>query len=253
MFFGKRKPSDNVNKIDSIDKERLPQHIAIIMDGNGRWAKKKNMPRTFGHKSGVETIREIVKASSNLGIKYLTLFAFSTENWKRPAEEVSVLMNLLVDYLRKEVKELHNNNVVINAIGDISGLPEVCRNELEKAYERTKNNTGLKLNLALNYGSRDEIKKAVQKLALDVKESKLEIEQISEEIIASYLYTSDMPDPDLLIRPSGEFRISNFLMWQIAYSELWFTETYWPDFKPENLYDAIIDFQSRDRRFGGLK
>ncbi|TDT61578.1 isoprenyl transferase [Fonticella tunisiensis] len=253
MFFKKNRPSVEENILSKIDKNKLPAHIAIIMDGNGRWAKKKNMPRTMGHRAGVETIREIVKACSKLGIKYLTLYAFSTENWKRPSDEVSVLMNLLVEYLRGEVNELHKNNVVVRAIGDIGGLPQICQDELKRAYEKTKNNSGLKLNLALNYGGRDEIKKAVKAIVSDVSEGKVAIGDIDEKLISSYLYTSDMPDPDLIIRPSGEYRISNFLLWQIAYAELWFSDVYWPDFKPDNLYQAIVDFQNRDRRFGGIK
>ena len=254
MFFKRKKSSKGLkNSLETIDMERLPKHIAIIMDGNGRWAKNKSMPRTFGHRAGVETIREIVKTCSSLGVEYLTLYAFSTENWKRPVDEVNVLMNLLVEYLKKEVNELHENNVVVSAIGDILGLPVICQEEIRKAYDKTCHNTGLKLNLALNYGSRDEMRKAFIKIALDVKNGKLEADDINDEMISSYLYTSNIPDPDLLIRPSGEYRISNFLLWQIAYSELWFTDVYWPDFKPEDLYRAVLDYQSRDRRFGGIK
>lgn len=254
MIFRRKKPSKNsLSYLESIDKDRLPVHIAIIMDGNGRWAKKRSLPRTFGHKAGVETIREVVKAASNLGIKFLTLYAFSTENWRRPAEEVNILMSLLIEYLRKEVEELHRNNVIVSTIGDISGLPEECQMELKKSYEKTKGNTGLQLNLALNYGSRDELKKAICKIALDVKSGRIESEAINEELISNYLFTSNIPDPDLVIRPSGEYRISNFLLWQIAYSEFWFTDIYWPDFRSEHLYKSIIDYQNRDRRFGGVR
>lgn len=254
MIFKRKQPSKKPsNYLESIDKDRLPIHIAIIMDGNGRWAKKRSLPRTFGHKAGVETIREIVKAASSLGIKYLTLYAFSTENWRRPAEEVNILMSLLIEYLRKEVEELHSNNVIVSTIGDISGLPYECQKELKKSFEKTRVNTGLQLNLALNYGSRDELKKAISKIALDVKSGKIDSEAINEELISGYLYTSDIPDPDLVIRPSGEYRISNFLLWQIAYSEFWFTDIYWPDFKAEHLYKAILDYQNRDRRFGGVR
>ncbi len=224
------------------------------MDGNGRWAKERNLPRTMGHKAGVETIREIVKECNNLGVKYLTLYAFSTENWKRPKDEVSALMSLLVQYLRKEVKELNENNVVVNAIGgDIEELPEVCVNELKKAYEETKNNTGLILNLALNYGGRDEIIRAVKNMYEDMKVGKIREEEVNEDIISNYLYTKGMDDPDLIIRPSGEKRISNFLLWQCAYSEFWYSDIKWPDFKKEHLHKAIYDYQNRDRRFGAVK
>ena len=236
-----------------MDINRIPSHIAIIMDGNGRWAKKRNLPRTFGHRAAIETIKAIVKCCSKIGVKYLTLYAFSTENWKRPPEEVNALMGLLVEYLKKEINELDSNNVFVNYIGDISALPEICQRELIKSKERTMKNTGLTLNLALNYGGRDEIKKAVIKIANEFKTGKLCEADITEDLISNYLYTSGMPDPDLMIRPSGEYRISNFLLWQSAYSELWFSNIYWPDFKPKNLYEAIIDYQKRDRRFGGIK
>lgn len=236
-----------------LDFNNIPEHIAIIMDGNGRWAKDRNLPRTMGHKAGVETIREVVKECNKLKIKYLTLYAFSTENWKRPADEVNALMKLLVEYLKKEFNELHSNNVIINSIGDISELPLVCQKELKNAYEKTKNNTGLTLNLALNYGGRDEITSAVSKIAEDIKSGKLAIHNINEELISSYMYTAGMPDPDIIIRPSGEQRLSNFLLWQCAYSEFWYSNINWPDFKTEHLHKAIIDCQKRERRFGGLK
>lgn len=254
MFFNKKNISiENDKIIKEIDMNNIPKHIAMIMDGNGRWAKKRNLPRSFGHKAGVETIREIVKSCSKLGVKYLTLYAFSTENWKRPADEVSTLMNLLVEYLKGELEELNNNNVIINYIGDISALPDICQNELLNSHFKTKNNTGLTLNLALNYGGRDEIIRAIKRISHDISENCIDIEKIDEKLISNYLYTSNMPDPDLLIRTSGELRISNFLLWQIAYSELWFTDVYWPDFKPYHLYKAIIDYQKRDRRFGTVK
>lgn len=249
-FFSSNK---KVNVDINIDKNNIPKHIAIIMDGNGRWAKERNLPRTMGHKAGVETIREIVKECNNLGVKYLTLYAFSTENWKRPKEEVSALMSLLVQYLRKEVKELNENNVVVNAIGGIEELPEVCVNELKKAYEETKNNTGLILNLALNYGGRDEIIRAVKNMYEDIKLGKVREAEVNEDIISNYLYTKGMADPDLIIRPSGEKRISNFLLWQCAYSEFWYSDIKWPDFKKEHLHKAIYDYQNRDRRFGAVK
>lgn len=253
LRFFKSNKKDNTPHIQNLDMNKIPKHIGIIMDGNGRWAKARNLPRTVGHKAGIETIRDIVKECSNLGVKYLTLYAFSTENWIRPIEEVSTLMNLLVEYLKKEFKELDSNNVVINSIGDISKLPAICQTELKKAYENTKNNTGLVLNLALNYGGRADITTAFKKIYEDIKSGKLKENQISEELISNYLYTSGMPDPDIIIRPSGEFRLSNFLLWQAAYSEFWVSDIKWPDFKKENLHKAIYDFQQRDRRYGGVK
>jgi len=236
-----------------LDYQKMPKHIAIIMDGNGRWAKERNLPRTMGHKAGVETIRPIVKECSRLGVKYLTLYAFSTENWKRPQDEVDAIMNLLVHYLVKEFEELNKNNVVINSIGEIMKLPEQCREELEKAYEKTKNNTGLTLNLALNYGGRDDLLQAFKCIMKDIHESKINESEITEQTIADHLFTAGMPDPDIIIRPSGELRLSNFLLWQCAYSELWFSDINWPDFKKEDLQKSIHDFQMRDRRFGKVK
>lgn len=253
MFFRKKVSIKEEEILRKIDSNNIPKHIAIIMDGNGRWAKKRGLPRTIGHRAGVETIRNIVKASSKIGIKYLTLYAFSTENWKRPKDEVSTLMSLLVEFLRKEIDELNSNNVIVQTIGDISQLPETCQKELDRAYDITKANSGLKLNLALNYGGRDEIVRAINKMFSDFKAEKFKIENIDDMLISSYLDTSEMPDPDLLIRPSGEYRISNFLLWQIAYSEMWFADIYWPDFKPYHLYKAILEYQERDRRFGGIK
>lgn len=253
LRFLKSNKKNNTPVTHNLDMSRIPKHIGIIMDGNGRWAKERNLPRTLGHKAAIETIRDIVKECNNLGVKYLTLYAFSTENWVRPAEEVNTLMRLLVEYLRKEFQELNSNNVVINSIGDISKLPEVCQIELKKAYSNTKNNKGLVLNLALNYGGRDDITRAFKKIYKDIKFGKLNEDQISEEIISKYLYTSGMPDPDIIIRPSGEFRLSNFLLWQAAYSEFWVSDIKWPDFKVENLHQAIYDYQQRDRRYGGVK
>ncbi|MDY2793922.1 MAG: isoprenyl transferase [Peptostreptococcus porci] len=236
-----------------IDIEKIPNHIAIIMDGNGRWAKSKFMPRTYGHKVGVETIRKIVKECSRLGVKYLTLYAFSTENWKRPQEEVSALMGLLVTYLKNELDELHKNNVRILTIGDTSKLPSVCVDELEKSIEKTKDNMGVTLSLALNYGSRDDIKKAVREISKDVSDGKISVEDIDDEMISKHLYTKNIIDPDLVIRTSGEQRLSNFLLWEIAYSEFYFTDIHWPDFDEENLQKAIYSYQKRDRRFGAVK
>lgn len=246
-----RKKSNNESNIEI--KGKLPKHIAIIMDGNGRWAKARNLPRSFGHKAGVEAIRDIVKECNNIGIKYLTLYAFSTENWVRPADEVNTLMKLLVEYLKNEVKELHQNNVVVNFIGDISRLPMECQAELIKAHERTKNNTGVIMNLALNYGGRNELIHVVKSIVKEARLNKITENDIDEKIIGKYLYTANMPDPDIIVRSSGEMRLSNFLLWQSAYSELWFSDIYWPDFKKEDLHKVIYDYQNRDRRFGGVK
>jgi len=250
-FFKKRKHSlvSNAN----IDMANIPKHIAIIMDGNGRWAKERNLPRAMGHKAGVETIREIVKECNKLGVSYLTLYAFSTENWSRPQEEVNALMRLLVEYLKNEFNELHSNGIVINSIGELSKLPLICQNELNSAYAKTKNNKGLILNLALNYGGRDEITRAFNLIYKDIKSGKLKEDNINQEIVSKYMYTGDMPDPEIIIRPSGEKRLSNFLLWQCAYSEFWFSDIKWPDFKKEHLHSAIVDYQNRDRRFGGRK
>lgn len=243
----------NSELIYDVDLDRVPTHIAIIMDGNGRWAKKKFLPRTAGHKAGVETIREVVKECSRLNIKYLTLYAFSTENWKRPKLEVDTLMNLLVNYLKSEIRELHNNNVKITSIGDISKLPQTCIKELDNAKELTKDNTGVTLNLALNYGSRYDLTNAVLDIVKDCKSDKINIDSINEDTIKNYLSTKFTPDPDLLIRTSGEHRLSNFLLWELAYSEFYFTDIHWPDFNRHELQKAIYVYQSRDRRFGGLK
>jgi undecaprenyl diphosphate synthase len=253
MFFFSKK-TKNIDDIEiSIDKDRIPAHIAIIMDGNGRWAKERKLPRAIGHGAGVEAIRNVVKECSKIGVKYLTLYAFSTENWVRPKEEINALMKLLLEYLKSEIQELHSNDVIVNHIGDISKLPRECENELREAYEKTKNNKGLVLNLAVNYGGRDELVTAMKKIAEEYKTGAIKLEDISEEVVASHLYTSNMPDPDIIIRPSGEQRISNFLLWQCAYSEFWYSNIYWPDFKPKDLHRAIYDYQKRDRRYGGLK
>lgn len=249
MFKMEKKAS---KKIDSIDTNNIPKHIAIIMDGNGRWARKRNLPRISGHKAGVEALRNVIKTCSNIGVSYLTLYAFSTENWKRPKEEVKGLMDLLVLYLRKEIGELHKNKVKINIIGDISKLPKKARLEIKKATELTMKNDGLCVNIALNYGGRSEIIKAIKDICQSVENKDFTIEEIDERKISSFLYTEDIPDPDLLIRTSGEKRISNFLLWQIAYTEIWFTEVYWPDFKEEHIFEAIRDYTKRKRRFGGI-
>lgn len=236
-----------------IDLENMPTHIAIIMDGNGRWAKSRFLPRTAGHKAGVETIRKVVKEADILGIQYLTLYAFSTENWKRPKLEVDALMNLLVTYLRNEIDELHKNNVKLTAVGDFEKLPEACVKELHSAMDKTKDNTGVHLNLALNYGGRNDIREAVVEIAKEYKEGKISLEDITEERIKKHLSTGEIPDPDLVIRTSGEQRLSNFLLWDIAYSEFYYTDIHWPDFDGEALEKAIYAYQKRDRRFGGVK
>ena len=241
------------NLIDNIDLSNIPTHIAIIMDGNGRWAKERLLPRTLGHKAGVEAIRSVIKEGSNLGVKHITLYAFSTENWKRPKLEVEALMNLLNTYLKKELKELHENNVKITTIGDIEVLPIKSLEAVNNAINITKDNTGLNLNIALNYGSRNDIKNAVVDIVKNCKSGKIDIKDINEDMISIYLSTKSIPDPDLIIRTSGEQRISNFLLWELAYSEFYFTDVYWPDFNEEELRKAIYVYQSRDRRFGGLK
>ncbi|WP_414632763.1 MULTISPECIES: isoprenyl transferase [unclassified Clostridium] len=243
---------DAIKEKIQLDMERIPAHIAIIMDGNGRWAKQRKLPRTMGHRAGMKNIKMMVEESSNLGVKYLTLYAFSTENWKRTKEEVGALMDLVVEFINKEFEELHRNNVKLNSIGDISKLPEKSKAAVEDAMYKTRNNTGLTLNIALNYGGRDEIVKGVKEIAKEVLEGKLQIDNIDDKIISDHLYTSGMPDPDIIIRPSGELRLSNYLLWQSAYSEFWFSNINWPDFTKEDLRRAISDFQKRDRRFGGV-
>ena len=241
------------NMFFDIDINNLPKHIAIIMDGNGRWAKKRFLPRTAGHKAGVETVRKVITECKRLGIKHVTLYTFSTENWKRPALEVETLMTLLQSYLKKEVEELNINNVKLTAIGDIEKLPKSCLDELKRAMELTKDNDGPNLNLALNYGGRYDITNAVKQISRDIENHKLNSDDITEETIKNYLSTKSIPDPDLVIRTSGEQRLSNFLLWELAYAELYFTDVYWPDFDEKELQKAIYTYQNRDRRFGGLK
>ncbi len=235
-----------------IDKNKLPEHIAVIMDGNGRWAKEHGRPRVFGHKNGVTSVRETTEACAELGVKYLTLYAFSTENWNRPQLEVTALMSLLVETLRKEIHTLNKNNIKLKAIGDISKLPPKTYKALVEGIESTSQNTHMTLILALNYSSKWEIMKAVKQIAQNVADNQLSPEDIDEKIFESALDTHDIPDPELLIRTSGETRISNFLLWQIAYAELYFTPIYWPEFRKQQLYEAIIDFQNRERRFGKI-
>ncbi|WP_279237698.1 isoprenyl transferase [Heliorestis acidaminivorans] len=236
-----------------IDSQRLPRHIAIIMDGNGRWANRRGLPRAAGHRAGVESLRRVLETCEDLRIGVLTVYAFSTENWKRPADEVSALMDLLVEYLQRELDDLHQKGVRVSTIGLISDLPERPRKELEKAIQKTSKNDKMVLNVALNYGGRLEIVEAVKKIATDVSNGRMKAEEIDENLFEQYLYTAGMVDPDLLIRPSGELRLSNFLLWQSAYTEIWVTPTLWPDFGRIELMQAIIDFQKRDRRFGGVK
>ncbi len=233
-----------------INTDFLPKHVAIIMDGNGRWAKKRGLTRVFGHKKGVNAVRETVEAATELGIQALTLYTFSTENWKRPKVEVDILMGILVSSLKKELKLFQENNVKLQTIGNIEKLPQKAKKELKEVIEKTKNNNKLILTLALNYGSREEIVNAVKNISKKIVNNELKIEEIDENIINSHLYTFTLPVVDFLIRTSGEKRISNFLLWQIAYAELHFTDILWPDFKKENFYEAILNYQSRERRFG---
>lgn len=253
-LFGKNvEQEDAASEYDLLDTAKIPKHIAIIMDGNGRWAQKRGLPRTFGHREGAETLNKIVKTASDIGVKVLTAYAFSTENWKRPAEEVSFLMNLISDYLDMKLGEMHKNKVQIRFIGKIDELAVKLQQKMHDAEQLTANNTGLILNLAINYGSRAEIVRAVRLIAEKVAAGELSPDDITESTIQQHLYTYDLGDPDLLIRPSGDLRISNYLLWQSAYTEFWFTEINWPDFKNEHLIKAIIDYQNRERRFGGLK
>jgi len=235
---------------DNIILDKLPEHIAIIMDGNGRWAQEKGHDRLFGHLHGVESVRDIVEGAAELGIHYLTLYAFSTENWLRPQEEVTGLMELLIDTIRKEVPTLNKNNIRLHVIGATDMMPEHARKALQEAISETSTNTGLNLVMALSYSSRWEIIHTTQKIAQDVLNGKLLPEDINQEVYSNYLSTAGIPDPELMVRTSGEHRISNFLLYQLAYTELYFTTTLWPDFRKENLYEAIIDFQQRQRRFG---
>lgn len=240
------------NYAQLIQKDKLPQHIAIIMDGNGRWAKKRLLPRTMGHRAGINALKQTVQSCAELGVSYLTVFAFSTENWKRPRDEVDYLMALLVEYLHKEIEELHRNNIRINILGDYRQLPVKSMEAIDAALQKTADNTGMGFNIAINYGSRAEIVRGIKQIARQIKDGSLDPEQIDETVVDGSLYTFRLPDPDLLIRTAGEMRISNFLLWQIAYAEIWFSSVLWPDFDQNELYKAIWDYQQRDRRFGGL-
>lgn len=236
--------------LEKINRDTTPKHIAVIMDGNGRWAQQQGEERLFGHNFGVEAVRETLKAAQDMKVEYLTLYAFSTENWSRPKEEVDGLMDLLVKTIGNEVEELHKSNVVITTIGNTIGLPESCQKELQEAYDTTKNNTGINLVLALNYSAKWELVNATREIARLVTTGEMSLEEVNDELISDHLSTKGIPDPELLIRTSGEHRVSNFLLWQIAYSELHFTNVLWPDFGKEDLYKAVLDYQSRERRFG---
>jgi undecaprenyl diphosphate synthase len=248
----KKKSSASDEQIEVLLKKsgEIPKHIAIIMDGNGRWAKKRGLPRVAGHKRGVDTVKEIVEACAEIGVKFLTLYTFSTENWKRPKDEVSTLMRLLLNSLRNRVNELNDNDIRLTTIGNIDALPVAVRKQLEFDIERTKNNKKMVLNLALSYSGRWELLEAIKQISNSAVQGKIKSKDIDEKIVSSFLTTRDIPDPDLVIRTSGEFRVSNFLLWQIAYSEFIITETLWPDFSKFDLYDAIKIFQKRERRFG---
>lgn len=239
-----------MDSLPSIDLGKLPKHIAIIMDGNGRWAKERGEDRVFGHHEGVMSVRDIVNACGEVGIKYLTLYAFSTENWNRPKEEVNALMELLVNTIRKEADELKKKNVRLHVIGDFESLPELAQKEMDEAKEITAANTGLNLILALSYSSRWEIVEAAKKIAVATAKGELQAEEINEQVFNSYLNTAEFPDPELMIRTSGEHRISNFLLYQLAYAELYFTPVHWPEFRKQHLYEALLNYQQRERRFG---
>ncbi|MFV8335431.1 isoprenyl transferase [Flavobacterium sp. RSP29] len=239
-----------MNLLETINKNNLPKHVAIIMDGNGRWAKQQGFLRALGHESGTKSVKVIIEASAKLGIEFLTLYAFSTENWNRPKLEVETLMKVLINSLKKELVTLQKNNIKLNAIGNLEKLPKSAQKELLDVIDKTKDNTQMTLTLALSYGSREEIVSAVRNICNKVKNNIISIDTIDDSIINEHLYTQNLPDVDLLIRTSGEHRISNFLLWQIAYSELYFTDVLWPDFKEQDLYEAIISYQKRERRFG---
>lgn len=243
---------DTALDLSGIDLNNIPQHIAIIMDGNGRWAKAQGKIRTYGHQAGAETLKKIVRAADKIGIKVISAYAFSTENWKRPVTEVNFIMELLSRYLTNEIDEFKENNVQVRFIGSQEGLPEIVRQKMAHAVAETKNNTGIILNLAINYGGQAEILQAVKRIARDTAAGSIAVDEITNEVFERYLYTDGLPAPDLLIRPGGDLRISNFLLWQIAYAEIWTTDVYWPDFSEEHLLQAIRAFQGRERRFGGL-
>jgi undecaprenyl diphosphate synthase len=249
-WFGSKPLSDEL--IERLDADNIPNHVAVIMDGNGRWAQKRGLPRVAGHHSGMKNVKKITMAANSIGVQVLTLYAFSTENWKRPKEEVEYLMKLPLEFFPREIEELIANNVQIRMTGWQEGLPDYTLKAIQDAIEQTKNNTGLILNFALNYGSRKEMLSGVKQLAEDVKLGKISTESIDESVFSRYLLTNPLPDPDLLIRTSGELRISNFMLWQLAYSELWFTDLCWPEFTEQDFYEAVQEYQRRARRYGGL-
>lgn len=240
------------NLLGKIDNNNIPTHVAIILDGNGRWAKKRFMPRVIGHQEGMKKVVEIVEKSSDIGIKYLSVYAFSTENWKRPIKEVNSLMDLLVIYVEKQLDKLNKNNVKVTTLGDISVLPEKSREAIMRACDKTSQNTGMTLNIAINYGGRDDIIFAFKGLSKEITNGNIKIEDVDESLFKKYLYTGEQPDIDLLIRSGGDQRVSNFMLYQMAYAELYFTDCLWPDFNEDELYKAIIEFQRRNRRFGGI-
>lgn len=248
---GKETSKSSFSK-EELMQHQIPEHIAVIMDGNGRWAKKRALPRVAGHHEGMKTVRKITKSASNLGVKVLTMYAFSTENWKRPKLEVDFLMKLPEEFLGTFLPELMEENVQVRLMGNKSDLPAHTLRAVENAMEKTKDNTGLILNFALNYGGRDEILRAVKNAATDIQDNKLTMEQLSEEVFSTYLFSNQLPDPDLLIRTSGEIRLSNFMLWQLAYAEFYFTDVLWPDFDENHLFEAISSYQQRGRRFGGI-
>lgn len=250
-FFKRKENQDSADT--PLDLTNIPHHIAIIMDGNGRWAKQRGLPRVAGHREGTKVIKRIVKKANELGVSVLTLYAFSTENWKRPKDEVDFLLKLPESFLNTYLPELIEENVQVRVMGERKNLPEHTIRAVNTAIEQTKLNDGLILNFALNYGSRDELSKAIKRIANDVKNGNLSLDDIDEELVSSYLFRPELQDPDLLIRTSGEIRLSNFMLWQLAYTELWFTDTYWPDFTEEELVRAVKDYQMRRRRFGGLE
>lgn len=253
-FEGIIKPNSAEAKLlAAIDPERLPQHIAVIMDGNGRWAKAKGQPRIFGHRAGAESVRAIIDTCARLEIKAVTLYAFSTENWKRPQDEIKGLMRMLIRYIRSDLKEVHKNNIRFRAIGDIYGLPEDVQKEIAAAQQKTAENSGMVMNVALNYGARAELVRAARLAFADIERRNDVIDHLTETDIERNLYTAGLPEVDLMIRTSGEFRISNFLLWQLAYSEIYVTPTLFPDFRRPDLFEAVLDYQKRDRRFGGVK
>ncbi|WP_409174305.1 isoprenyl transferase [Brevibacillus fortis] len=248
--WGRKQKQSEPAELDRSGK--IPEHVAIIMDGNGRWANKRSLPRVAGHRAGMKAVKEVVKAADEIGVRYMTMYAFSTENWKRPRDEVDFLMKLPQEFLSTELDELIERGVRIRMLGSKNELPSHTLKALLEAEEKTKDNSGLQLNFALNYGGRDELAKAFSMMAAQVKAGELQPEQLTEELISSYLYTSEIPDPDLLIRTSGEIRLSNFMLWQLAYTELWFTEVLWPDFTREHFYQAIVEYQGRARRYGAV-